>query len=428
MRFTSTNSIIELLWLGLLCPTCFGQLGSAKIQLPFFHKKTASGQRSFNSIILTDLSNHSENAGGVLLIINRKLTTDISKPVASQNHVFDKMPIGIVRLDNNRRISYANQNFKDLLGLGCKDWQEMNFDDLLLDEGNRAILDEQLKFRAKGKSSEYKINLRRPDDGRNIPVNITASPETDLKGKVIGSMGIIRSISRERILQKIESHKTAAGLIHAVADELKAVVPYEGFSIALFSPDGNYVCGFYRDQIQTRPKITKRWWEMTPAMKTWASEKKIRVIENIDKFYDQPEFKHLAETPEICHLRKTYRSFIHYPVFEHQKLVACVGLYSGFEKPYTLGNKRLLELLPLNSAVLSAIHLDKIETMRFNVNLFKKISSKKESLDDIAKIITKEISKFYQWENVSIFRVDLYNRRHILMHQAVTEDSLRSCA
>ena len=76
LRFTSTNSIIELLWLGLLCPTCFGQLGSAKIQLPFFHKKTASGQRSFNSIILTDLSNHSENAGGVLLIINRKLTTD----------------------------------------------------------------------------------------------------------------------------------------------------------------------------------------------------------------------------------------------------------------------------------------------------------------------------------------------------------------
>ena len=74
LRFTSTNSIIELLWLGLLCPTCFGQLGSAKIQLPFFHKKTASGQRSFNSIILTDLSNHSENAGGVLLIINRKLT------------------------------------------------------------------------------------------------------------------------------------------------------------------------------------------------------------------------------------------------------------------------------------------------------------------------------------------------------------------
>ena len=74
MRFTSTNSIIELLWLGLLCPACFGQLGSAKIQLPFFHKKTASGQRSFNSIILTDLSNHSENAGGVLLIINRKLT------------------------------------------------------------------------------------------------------------------------------------------------------------------------------------------------------------------------------------------------------------------------------------------------------------------------------------------------------------------
>jgi hypothetical protein len=38
------------------------------------HKKMAFGQRPFNSIILGCLSNHSENTGGVLLIIKREST------------------------------------------------------------------------------------------------------------------------------------------------------------------------------------------------------------------------------------------------------------------------------------------------------------------------------------------------------------------
>lgn len=74
LRFTSTNSIIESLRWGPAWPPGFGRLDSPKIQPPFFKKKMASDLRPFNSIILACLSIHSENTGGVFLIINREPT------------------------------------------------------------------------------------------------------------------------------------------------------------------------------------------------------------------------------------------------------------------------------------------------------------------------------------------------------------------
>jgi len=74
LRSTSTNSIIESLWLGTIVrPRFSGGWVLRKPNCPSL-KKTASNLRPFNSIILGCLSNHSENTGGVFLIINRKPT------------------------------------------------------------------------------------------------------------------------------------------------------------------------------------------------------------------------------------------------------------------------------------------------------------------------------------------------------------------
>jgi hypothetical protein len=73
LRFTSTNSIIESLLVGPSSPRVSGGWILRKSNRPS-SKKTASGLRPFNSIILACLSIHSENTGGVFLIINREST------------------------------------------------------------------------------------------------------------------------------------------------------------------------------------------------------------------------------------------------------------------------------------------------------------------------------------------------------------------
>jgi PAS domain S-box-containing protein len=130
--------------------------------------------------------------------------TDLTRPMAAQNRIFDELPIGIVKLDKKRSISYTNQNFRDMLGLEIDQWEGKSFESLIPDEKNLQIFEDQLERRFEGKSSQYELKLFRQDDEREISVSVSASPEMSLDGDVIGTIGIIRSIVREKMHNSIE--------------------------------------------------------------------------------------------------------------------------------------------------------------------------------------------------------------------------------
>lgn len=351
--------------------------------------------------------------------------TDISEHMSMQQRIFDDIPIGIVQLDRNGHISYTNQNFRDLLGLECNPSEGMSFDRLIPDKKNKVVFQTQLADRWEGKSSEYDIRLSRHDDKREIPVRISASPIMNQNQDAVGTLGIIRSIVSEHMHQKIKKHRNATDLLAAVASDIRSTVPYDALYISFYSPDGNWVRPVFRETPGNDPKMEKRWWKMNHDMLMWASKKEIQVVTDIEAFYNQEEFIHLRKEDYIQHIIRNYNSFIYYPVFEKEKLIASAILYSSSQKPYSKAHERLLKPVPLWSAILSAIHYEKIETMRFNISLFKKIADLGKDLKKIACLIVKEISIHYQWENVSIFRADKGKDLFSILAQHTTSDEDR---
>jgi PAS domain S-box-containing protein len=351
--------------------------------------------------------------------------TDLTKPMELQNRIFDKFLLGIVRLDQERRITYTNQSFRDLLGLDCEEWKGLDFNELVIGDENRRIIEEQLKKRFKGKSDEYNIKLCRRDISRTIPVRISASPEMDLQGEVIGTMGIVRSIVRDTMYRHIEQQNTADDLLTAISDELISVVPFDNLYISLFSSDMKHVRPFFKYSTDKIPHIEKRWWEMTPDMIVWAKQKEIVAVQDHEAFYEDAKFRHLKKEPVVNQLIKLYKSFIYYPIFRDNKVVACMNLYSKSEKPYGNSHRRLLKGLPLDTAVLTALHYDEKKELEFCINLLKSISALGNDLNKIADTIINKIAENYEWENVSIFKFDRSIDKFFLLKQVALSNEFK---
>lgn len=356
---------------------------------------------------------------------NYARVTDLTKPIQMQNQILDKFLLGIVRLDKERRITYANQSFLDLLGLDSENCLGMDFDELIPDKENLEILDKQLKKRFKGESTEYNIKLCRKDDNRMIPVRISASPEMDLQGEVIGTMGIIRSIVRDHMYLHMEKHSDVENLLEAISKELRSEVPFDNLYIYLFSSDMKHVRNFFSFETDQKLKFEKRWWKMTPAMIEWAKEKKILAVQDIKAFYERPAFRHLINDPSVINIIKRYKSFINYPILRDNKTVAGLVLYSKSKKPYGPSHQRLLHNLPLDTVISTALHYEEKKELEFVINLLKKISTLGDDLNKIAYMITKEIATHYKWENVSIFKVDRAQKKFVLLNQEPSSDEFR---
>jgi len=355
--------------------------------------------------------------------------TDLTEPLKMQNQIYDKFLLGIVRLDRERRITYLNQSFCDLLGMDSKDFLGMNFNKLIPDKENLEILERQLENRFQGESDEYNIKLCQPaqfkDDNRTIPVRISASPEMDLQGEVIGTMGIIRSIVRDNMYLHMQKQSDAENLLELISKELKSEVPFDNLYIYLFSSDMKHVRNFFSYETDQKMQFEKRWWEMTPAMIEWAKEETILAVQDIEAFYKDPMFRHLKNDPSIIHLINNYKSFINYPILRDNKTVAGLVLYSKSKKPYGPSHRRLLSKLPLDTAVLTALHYDEKKHLEFVINLLKKISTLGDDPNKIACMITKEIAVHYKWENVSIFKVDKAEEKFVLLHQEPLSEDFR---
>ena len=351
--------------------------------------------------------------------------TDLTKPTELRNRVFDRFLLGIVRLDKDRRMIYANKSFRDLMGLDCKEWKGMDFNKFIPDEENLDILNKQLKHRWEGEPDEYDIRLRRLDDKRTTPVRISASPEKDLRGDVTGTFGIIRSIVRDNVQHHIETKTNPKELLDAVSKELLGVVPFETFFVVVFSRNMKHVRKFFSYSVNQEPVIERRWRPMTPRMLEWTKQKRILSLPDIRTFFDQEEFKHLKEDPDIQKIISRYKSFIYYPIFEDERLKACVTLYSSLEKPYGDSHCRLLMNIPVDTAVLSALHYDEKQHLEFTINLINEMSSFEDDLNKIVQIITKGIANHYSWENVSIFKADRANNRFALLNQVTSSEASR---
>ena len=116
-------------------------------------------------------------------------------PKHQWERILETMNEGMLIVDNEDRIMYANKAFCEQLEYSTDELKGQVANDLLMTEleGQKKIA-QHLKERQEKKSGQYEALLR-TKTGQKIWVLISGSPYLDIQGNVIGSIGIFKNIN-----------------------------------------------------------------------------------------------------------------------------------------------------------------------------------------------------------------------------------------
>jgi len=347
--------------------------------------------------------------------------TDISRPVQLRNEVYDRLMLGIIRLNAERRITFMNQSLCEMLDYTNGEWRNQNIEWLIPDGEDERIIRKKLDERfEQGKSDEYDLRFRRRD-GKAIPVKITAAPEKTATGQVIRTIGIIRSMVRERMHMHIERERDPKNLLKAVMEEMLCAIPYDRVYVALFSSDEMHVREFFVYSFDGQPAMKRRWYKITPAMLAGVKANKMMIVPDIAEYYSQEVFRDLISDSAVQEIMKNFSSLISLPVFREGKLIASVSFYSKDLNRYSNKDRRILENLPLASAILMAIHYEEKKNLEFLLNLSKEISASGDDMQQIAQILVDKVGPHYEWDNVAVFNASKAQRSFHLLSQRTSK-------
>lgn len=336
---------------------------------------------------------------------------DLSGLMEMRNKIFDRLPLSVAKVNRSGEITYLNQKALETLGLDR--FEKKTLKDVFRDKENLGLVEKELKKRKRGLSNEYEVEVTRFSDKKSIPVMISASPETDIGGNIIGTVAIIRNLTAQKTMEAIHRHietiQDSKELLRAVAKEVKSVIPFDFVGFGIYSSDMRHARTLLNYFPSGRLEMQTRWWEISPQTRRFLNLKRI-VSGNLEDFLAQQRWEFLRRDSDFMKIVKAgFKAFIHYPVVREDRIVGSVGIYSREKDAYNGSHLELIEALPLSNSVLTAIYYEETKDMEFRLNLIGKISSAANNVPEVAEIMVTELVKHYAWENVSLFIIDETN-------------------
>lgn len=349
--------------------------------------------------------------GGYASMVN------ITDSVKGTYQLMEHSPLGILKINTDLDIVYTNTRARDLVGAQT-DMRGESIEKLFPPGINLEILRRELRRRfEEGLASEYPAEIQHQQEDRLVPVMIAATPERNADGTIIGSMAIIRSRETEQAIQNINDFivtcPTTDELLEQVSREVRNICSYELITILEYSKNlGHLRCiyTFPKEQQQDSQRI--RWWIMPQSVQEWQSSRAGDDIQDLEEFLSRPEWAKLRGIPELeMFLQRGLHSVMRFPIWDldednNSRLVATISLYRHGKGAFSAKEKEQLSMLPLEKAVLAAIHLEEKKRITFRFTLFREILNACDNMQTAADLITSQIANFYQWNNVSIFRID----------------------
>jgi PAS domain S-box-containing protein len=133
----------------------------------------------------------------------------------------DNMSEGLLQVDNNDIIIFANSRFLEMSGYTFIELKGKVGYLTLFDDSERNIIENKNKLRQQGVVDTYEIKMRCKNDFYKW-VQIGGSPITDIKGEVVGSIGVFTDITdRNRVEQELkESEKKYRDLFERSGDAI----------------------------------------------------------------------------------------------------------------------------------------------------------------------------------------------------------------
>ncbi|MFC1516259.1 GAF domain-containing protein [Thermodesulfobacteriota bacterium] len=365
---------------------------------------------------------YGEHRGGYAGLVDLSLSEKINM------EIFDHSPFGIVKVDTFEQFTYANHMALEIMGLPT--WKSKYIRDIFPDDENYGILKKQLEKRKKGFSDEYEADITRISDDQKVPVKISAIPETDLRGNVVGSLAIVRSLLLDKTVEGIHKHiatiHDGQEILEAVAKETQKVIPNALFSVSAYTRGMTHVNQMFSHYSEGHMEWQVRWWEIPDYLAPWLEQKEIIVVESVDALLNQDGWQELLENPTVkIFLKEGFKSSIRYPVIAKDRVIASVALYGKNENDFNQTHIDIMNKLPLHKAVLMAFYYNEVSDLRFRLDLINEISTATNSIQDVADIIVNRLAEHYQWEHIALFRVDEERREFRPMSEKSSSEVFR---
>lgn len=141
--------------------------------------------------------------------------------------VIDNMSLGLIEVDNDHQILYANDSFCEMVGYQREEIIGGRADELFVPFQYRKRMEQQQADRITGQAGVYQVELLKKD-GDRIWVIISGVPILGNHGETIGSMGIHFDISGLKKLHKeLESAKMIAEAAQQAEKQFLANMSHE---------------------------------------------------------------------------------------------------------------------------------------------------------------------------------------------------------
>jgi len=153
-------------------------------------------------------------------------------------NIIANMNLGLLEVDNNRIIQYANQSFADISGYEISELLGKTPKELFAFGENSAIVDAKTQSREQGKSDSYQIQVKNKK-GELRWWAISGAPNYDDNGNLVGSIGIHLDITDQKQLEidleneKIKAQEASkakefflANMSHEIRTPLNAIIGF----------------------------------------------------------------------------------------------------------------------------------------------------------------------------------------------------------
>jgi PAS domain S-box-containing protein len=325
--------------------------------------------------------------------------------------VFDNSPVGILRVDTDLNIVYANRVMLGIAGL--VDWQGKRIQDIVSDQRSLNLINAKFVNRLKGLTEEYEMEITRADDGKKIPVAVAAMPLLDSRGEVTGAVSIIRDTSLDKAIQSFDKRlklcTTSADVLREIAVQAEKLIPYDYCAASIYSNDLKRVRAIFTYAAHADFQSHTRWYSLGEHHSELLEEREVSVINDLPEYFTQRGMEIQHNRTIVSFLEQGFRSVIRYPVFREGRLIASFTFSSREVGAFTSSHAQIVRSLPIDSALITALHYELTADLKFRFELLKEVVSCKSNRR-LSGILVKRISAHYGWANVSIFDVDEFGK------------------
>ena len=336
----------------------------------------------------------------------------------------DQIELGVLRVDSNGSIVYANRAATETLGAGTVAGSSL-FDLDLEPESRERLKSELAARKANQHGSDYQVRMRRRDDGALLELHLAGVPEFSPEHQPVGSVAFLSDVTMTGVNRAIhDAIGEASGwqdLLDELCETLHEVIAFDSLLITLVSSDRLSLRVLFDEKpMESAPGHSWRWWPMPAMVKSDLDKLTTTRADCVATMFEQSPYRELKEDdePTKMWLECGYTHLLRRPVMHGNRLSAILVAQRKTPDPFNAVDIARLEQLPIGEVVNMALALEREEDMRFGISLMGSLGAASGSISRVASVLVDELRNHFSWPHVSLFRIDRDRGELLLMYQS----------